>query len=168
MTETTPTTPNTPNTPNTPESSTNREGAATMSEAEARDPGRQHIRFGFYALLTFITLGFLLEFFHGFRIGSYLSEETEPRRLMWTLAHAHGALIGLIHIVVGAVWARLRPSPRLRLASLCLFGAAILLPGGFFLGGLFVYPPDPGLGVVLVPVGGVVLFVGLALVARQT
>jgi len=39
---------------------------------------------------------------------------------------------------------------------------------GFFLGGLFVYPPDPGLGIALVPIGGVFLFTGVALVARQT
>lgn len=155
-------------TANSTESATNGDGVGVMSNAETSDPGRQHLRFGFYALLSFITLGFLLEFFHGFRIGSYLSEETEPRRLMWTLAHAHGTLIALIHIALGAAWRQLRPSPRLRMASLCLFAAAVLLPGGFFLGGLFVYPPDPGLGVVLVPIGGVFLFVGLALVARQT
>ena len=135
---------------------------------QSRDPGQRHLRFGFFALLLFLSLGFLLEFFHGFRIGSYLSEETEPRRLMWTLTHTHGTLIALIHIALGAAWQRLRPSPQLRTASLCLYAAAVLLPLGFFLGGLFVYPPDPGVGVVLVPIGGVFLFAGVALVARQT
>ena len=53
-------------------------------------------------------------------------------------------------------------------ASLCLDASAWLLPGGFFLGGLFVYPPDPGPGIVLVPIGGLLLFAGIALVARQT
>jgi len=133
-----------------------------------RNAGQRHLRFGFFALLLFLSLGFLLEFFHGFRIGSYLSEETEPRRLMWTLTHTHGTLIALIHIALGAAWPHLRPSPHLRTASLCLFAAACLLPLGFFLGGLFVYPPDPGLGVVLVPIGGVFLFIGVGLVARQT
>lgn len=141
---------------------------ASESGEPSRDAGQRHLRFGFFALLVFLTLGFLLEFFHGFRIGSYLSEETEPRRLMWTLTHTHGTLIALIHIALGASWSRLRPSPHLRIASLSLFAAACLLPLGFFLGGLFVYPPDPGLGVVLVPIGGVFLFVGVALVARQT
>ncbi len=143
-------------------------GGASDSGAVARDPGQRHLRFGFFALLIFLSLGFLLEFFHGFRIGSYLSEETEPRRLMWTLTHTHGTLIALIHIALGAAWTRLRPSPRLRIASLSLYASACLIPLGFFLGGLFVYPPDPGLGVVLVPIGGVFLFVGVALVARQT
>lgn len=142
--------------------------AETNDQPKSRDPGQQHLRFGFSALLIFLALGFLLEFFQGFRIGAYLSEEFEPRRLMWTLSHAHGTLIALIHIALGAAWSQLRPSPRLRFASLCLFASACLLPLGFFLGGLFVYPPDPGLGVVLVPIGGVLLFLGIALVARQT
>ena len=77
-------------------------------------------------------------------------------------------LLALIHIGLGGAWDRLRPSPRLRIASLCLCAAACLLPLGFFLGGLFVYPPDPGLGIALVPIGGVFLFTGVALVARQT
>jgi len=147
---------------------TNENGQVSESGNLSRNAGQRHLRFGFFALLLFLTLGFLLEFFHGFRIGSYLSEETEPRRLMWTLTHTHGTLIALIHIALGAAWPQLRPSPRLRIASLCLFASACLLPLGFFLGGLFVYPPDPGLGVVLVPIGGVFLFVGVALVARQT
>ena len=143
-------------------------GEASGSGVPFRDAGQRHLRFGFFALLIFLSLGFLLEFFHGFRIGAYLSDETDPRRLMWTLTHTHGTLIALIHIALGAAWSRLRPSPRLRIASLNLYAAACLIPLGFFLGGLFVYPPDPGLGVVLVPIGGVCLFVGVGLVARQT
>ena len=139
-----------------------------LSQVPSRDAGKRHLRFGFFALLFFLSLGFLLEFFHGYRIGSYLSEEYEPRRLMWTLAHAHGTLLALINIAVAAAWPQLREGPRLRIASICLVLATCLLPSGFFLGGLFVYPPDPGVGVVLVPIGGVFLFVGVALVARQT
>ncbi|MBC8186874.1 MAG: hypothetical protein H8E78_01520 [Proteobacteria bacterium] len=143
-------------------------GPSPEFEQQGRSEGQKHLRFGFFALLLFLSLGFLLEFFHGFRIGFYLSEETQPRRLMWTLSHTHGTLIALLHIALGAAWSHLRPSPRLRLASLCLYAAACLLPAGFFLGGLFVYPPDPGLVVVLVPIGGVFLFIGVGLVARQT
>ena len=78
-------------------------GGQDARDADAqRSPGQGHLHFGFIALLVFLSLGFLLEFFHGFRIGSYLSEATEPRRLMWTLAHAHGTLLALIHIALGA------------------------------------------------------------------
>lgn len=134
---------------------------------ESPDPARGHLRFGFRALLVFVALGFGLEFLHAFRFGWYLAADSEPRRLMWTLAHAHGTLLGLIHVAVGAAWSQLRPSPRLLTASRCLYGATWLLPGGFFLGGLVLASPDPGPGIVLVPIGGLLLIAGLALVARQ-
>jgi predicted GNAT family N-acyltransferase len=47
-----------------------------------------------------------------------------------------------------------------------LTAAIVLLPGGFFLGGLFVHGGDPGLGVLLVPVGAVCLFAAVLLTAR--
>jgi hypothetical protein len=138
------------------------------AESRADDPGRRHLRFGWRALLVFVALGFLLEFLHAFRFGWYLAEASEPRRLMFTLAHAHGTLLALIHVALGAAWGQLRPSPRLRVASRCLYASVWTLPGGFFLGGLFTASPDPGLGIVLVPIGGLLLVAGIALVARQT
>jgi len=102
------------------------------------------------------------------RFGFYLSDATEPRRMMWTLAHAHGTLVALVLIAFGAAWPQLTPSPRLLTASLCLRGALVALPGGFFLGGLWVIPPDPGLGIALVPIGGLLLIAAVALVSRQT
>jgi hypothetical protein len=148
------------------------ENDAAPSSAEAtpdlRESGRRHLRFGLRALLAFVALGFGLEFLHAFRFGWYLSEASEPRRLMWTLAHAHGTLLALIHIALGAAWTRLTPSPELRLASRCLYASAWTLPLGFFLGGLFIASPDPGIGIVLVPIGGLLLIAGLALVSRQS
>jgi hypothetical protein len=146
----------------------NPETPSSDSESDADEAGRRHLRFGFRALLVFLALGFLLEFLHAFRFGWYLSEQSDPRRLMWTLAHAHGTLVALILIAVGAAWPQLHPSPRLRTASRCLYAAAWALPGGFFLGGLFLASPDPGLGIVLVPIGGLLLIAGIALLARQT
>ena len=54
-----------------------------------------------------------------------------------------------------------------RVASVALLGATVLLPGGFFLGGTAIYAGDPGLGILLVPVGalGLLLAVTLATVA---
>lgn len=142
--------------------------APLEAAAPAADAGRRHLRFGWRALLVFVALGFLLEFLHAFRFGWYLAESSEPRRLMWTLAHAHGTLLALIHVALGASWSLLRPSPRLRLASRCLYASVWTLPGGFFLGGLFIASPDPGFGIVLVPVGGLLLVAGIALVAHQS
>jgi hypothetical protein len=43
----------------------------------------------------------------------------------------------------------------------------LILPGGFFLGGINARGGDPGLLVLLVPVGAVVLFVGVLSAARS-
>jgi hypothetical protein len=45
---------------------------------------------------------------------------------------------------------------------LALIWAAILLPVGFFLGGIVIYDGDPGLGVWLVPIGAALLFYSIA------
>jgi len=46
-----------------------------------------------------------------------------------------------------------------------LRGATCLMPAGFFLGGLFIYSGDPGLGILLVPAGGLLLVVAVFLTA---
>ena len=51
------------------------------------------------------------------------------------------------------------------MVSPLLISASVLLPGGFFLGGCFIYAGDPGLGVWLVPVGALCLFTCVLLMA---
>ena len=126
---------------------------------------RRHLRCGWLALLVFLTLGLVLEALHGFKVQAYLNLMNETRRLMWTLAHAHGTLLGLAHLGF-AFTAQCTPAwtPRPRnLASYSLIAASVLMPGGFFLGGVWIYAGDPGLGILLVPVGGVLLFVAVLL-----
>ncbi|HEY3494322.1 MAG TPA: GNAT family N-acetyltransferase [Polyangiaceae bacterium] len=122
--------------------------------------GRRHLRLGLWGLVTFLSFGVLLEAFHGFKVTSYLGVEFEARRLSFRLAHAHGTLLSLLNVVFALlVVSRLAPSfPRARRASGFLTGATLLLPGGFLLGGVFVHGGDPGLGVLLVPLGAVLLF----------
>ncbi|HUR47025.1 MAG TPA: hypothetical protein VMZ27_14195, partial [Candidatus Saccharimonadales bacterium] len=120
----------------------------------------RHLRFGWWSLLIFLTLGLALETLHGFKVSAYLNLSNETRRLMWTLAHAHGTLLALVHLGF-AFTVRMLPdwSPKTRsMASACFIGSGILMPAGFFLGGVFVYSGDPGLGILLVPFGGVMLF----------
>ena len=140
-----------------------------------RDPdrarfARRHLRWGWWSLLLFLTLGITLEALHGFKVRWYLDVSNETRRLMWTLAHAHGVLLALVNVAYGLTLRAGvgRAAGRRRLASACLVSAALLLPGGFFLGGLVIYEADPGLGILLVPVGAVALFVGVLLVALDT
>ena len=125
----------------------------------------RNLRFGWWSLLIFLLFGGALETLHGFKIGWYLDVGNEVRRLMFTLAHAHGTLLALVNIAAGLT-ARsvarfdLRPS-----ISSVLIWAAILLPVGFFLGGVVTYGGDPGLGVWLVPVGAILLFYSVARIA---
>jgi len=125
----------------------------------------RNLRFGWWSLLVFLSLGGGLETLHGFKIGWYVDVGNEMRRLMFTLAHAHGTLLALLNIAAGLT-ARsverfeLRPS-----ISFALIWAAILLPAGFFLGGVVTYGGDPGLGVWLVPIGAFLLFYSIARIA---
>ncbi len=73
-----------------------------MTDASTRqDYARHHLRFGWWLLLVFASAGLALELLHGFKVRAYLDVSNETRRLMWTLAHAHGTLLGLVHIVFG-------------------------------------------------------------------
>jgi len=125
----------------------------------------RNLRFGWWSLLVFLSLGAILETLQGFKIGWYVDVGDETRRLMFTLAHAHGTLLAVVNIAAGLT-ARiverftLRPS-----VSFALIWAAILLPAGFFLGGIVIYDGDPGLGVWLVPIGAALLFYSIARIA---
>ena len=141
------------------------------SDLSASDYARRHLLFGWWSLLLFLTLGIVLEAMHGLKVGWYLNVTNEARRLMWTLAHTHGTLLGLVHLAFSATACAPRSSDRepaawRRWASSCLIGASVLLPGGFFLGGIFIYGGDPGLGVLLVPVGGLLLWLAVFRIAR--
>ena len=146
-----------------PVSESPRERQAGDSAAVAQ----RHLRFGWWTLLVFLTLGLVLEALHGFKIGAYLNLSNATRRLVWTLAHAHGTLFGLVNIAFAFTVGRLPDWPaRPRvIASACLRGATLLMPAGFFLGGVRVYSGDPGIGIVLVPVGGLLLLVAVLLTA---
>ena len=125
----------------------------------------RNLCFGWWSLLVFLSLGGVLEMLHGFKIGWYVDVGNETRRLMFTLAHAHGTVLALVNIAAGLSVClverfMLRPS-----VSFALIWAAILLPGGFFLGGIVTYDGDPGLGVWLVPIGAALLFYGIARIA---
>ena len=116
----------------------------------------------------FATLGLVLESLHGFKVRAYLDVSNETRRLMWTLAHAHGALLGVVNVLFGLT---LRSAPstaesRQPFVSKLLVGATFLLPLGFFLGGVSFYAGDPGLGILLLPIGAMLLLAALFLIAR--
>jgi hypothetical protein len=116
-------------------------------------------------VLCFLTLGLVLESLHAAKVQWYLSAAFESRRLMWTLAHAHGVMIGVLHLAFAATVCR-HAGSALRIASACLTSAGILLPAGFLLGGVDTFEGAPSRGVLLVPVGAVFLMLAVALAAR--
>lgn len=127
----------------------------------------RHLRIGWWSLAAFLSLGIALEALHGFKIGWYLDVSNATRRLLLTLAHVHGTLLALVHLAFAATLGLRAPRvlPRAAVASACLTGAGIALPLGFLLGGLWPWGADPGLGIVLVPVGAVLLLAGVVVVA---
>ncbi|MFO0688174.1 MAG: hypothetical protein U0900_05660 [Myxococcota bacterium] len=144
----------------------------TGSDPGLEETAARHLAFGWGAIVASIALGTLLEGLHAFKLGLYLDVANETRRLLWTLAHAHGALLGLVNVAFATSLPKLPslgPGSR-ALASRTLVAGTLLLPAGFFLGGLFVYDGDPGLAVLLAPLGALLVLVAgvaIALGARR-
>ena len=129
---------------------------------------QRHLQVGWWAFFLFAAAGLMLESMQGFKVRAYLDVSNETRRLMWRLAHAHGALLGLVNVVVGL---QIRVLPEVgaayrRVTSSALLAATGLIPGGFFLGGIVFYGGDPGLGVLILPIGAVCLLAAAFLLAR--
>jgi hypothetical protein len=121
---------------------------------------KRHLKIGWWSLLAFLSLGIILEMLHGMKWSSYLGADAEIRRLLWTLAHSHGTLLAIIHILFGLSLGHLEftESESFNWTGKILTCATLLMPIGFFLGGWIHYAADPGLGILLVPVGALLLF----------
>ena len=139
----------------------------TMTASDDAQLVTRHLRVGWWSLAMFLALGIALEALHGFKVGWYLDVANATRRLLLTLAHVHGTLLGLVHLAFAATLSIRAPRvlPRAALASACLLGAGVALPAGFLLGGLWPWGGDPGLGILLVPVGAALLLAGVVMVA---
>ena len=136
--------------------------AGLMSDSDASSTAnlvRLHLRFGWTMLLIFIFMGIGLEVLHGFKVSWYLDVGQETRRLMWNLSHAHGTLLSMVNLCFAFTLTRMEGWSKAPMTSKALRAASVLLPGGFFAGGVVIYDGDPGLGIVLVPVGAIALLV---------
>jgi hypothetical protein len=128
---------------------------------------RQHLVFGWWSLLFFLVLGIGLEALHGFKVPWYLNEAYSARRLVWTLAHAHGVLLALVNVVFAIALRVFTPWSPPALSSRCLLAASVLVPAGFALGGIDVRGGDPGYGILLLPIGAALLVVAVFSIARS-
>ena len=112
------------------------------------------IRQGWISLAAWIVFGLLIEGLTGFRSPVLLDDST--RREMFRLAHAHGTLLNLV-LIAAAICAKLDLVRLGPIASLGFRSAVVLLPAGFLLAGIWHFKDDPGLGILLVPIGAVLL-----------
>jgi hypothetical protein len=124
---------------------------------------RRTLRLGWLLLALGLPFGLTLEAFHGFKAPFYVS--SDMRREMWRLAHAHATLLGVVCLLFGALAERhVAACHRASVARQLRWGAA-LMPLGFFAGGILNSEGDPSLGIVLAPVGALLLIVALVRLA---
>lgn len=133
-----------------------RDGFPSASMPSPSHPGSGLIRQGWISLALWIAFGILIEGFSAFRSPAYLDDAL--RREMFRLAHAHGTLLNLV-LLGAAICARLDLIRLGRMTSLGLCAAAVLLPTGFLFAGLWHFKDEPGLAILLVPAGAVLLLV---------
>ena len=117
------------------------------------------LRTGYWLLAVSLPFGLTLEALHGFKVRAFM--QSEMRRELFRLAHAHGTLLGILCLVFAALAERhIEKAARLSIARFVALGA-VLMPIGFFLGGVLNSEGDPSLGIALVPIGAVLLIVAL-------
>jgi hypothetical protein len=134
--------------------------ATVTAAGRTGDPAiRKTVRMGWLLLAIALPFGVTLEALHGFKVQAYLA--SDMRREMWRLAHAHGTLLGMLCLVSAALAeAHIPEAIRARVLAMIRWGA-VLMPLGFFLGGVLNSEGDPSLGILLVPPGAVLLIAAL-------
>lgn len=123
-------------------------------------PPEPHLRASIVLVALFLASGLWLEAMYGLRAEGWIDDPL--RREFLRLGHAHGGLLGLLNIALAWSLERLRTpaswARKIRVAA--LLGAA-LVGLGFMLGGLLHGPTDPGLPILAVPAGAMLLLSAL-------
>lgn len=138
------------------------EAAADPSTSSADRASQACLRLGWTMITAFLFLGLVLESFHLVKLPFYL--DVHLRRELWTLAHAHGTLLGAINVLFGLSATRMMlHAGRRETASKLLRFGSLLVPAGFLLGGIANTEGDPSLFIFLVPTGALLALLGLGL-----
>lgn len=123
-----------------------------------------HLRLSLACIAAFLGAGLWLETMYGLRIEGWIDDAV--KREFLRLGHAHGALLSLLNVAIAWALERLGTpaawAGRVRVASL---GGALAVGVGFFGGGLWHGPTDPGPLVLLVPAGAMMLLASVLAVA---
>lgn len=118
-----------------------------------------------YSLAFWMTAGLFLEGLLAFRSPAYLQDPM--RRELFRLAHAHGTVLNIVTLVAGLYLSKgLISPPSIVLWSLRL--GVIAMPLGFLLGGISHSETDPGIGILLAPVGGLMIIFGIIAIAMSS
>ena len=136
--------------------------AAPSAPLERDAPSHSCLRLGWAMVTLFLALGLVLESFHLVKLPFYL--DVRLRRELWTLAHAHGTLLGAVNVLFGLSATRLvaRFDRRLLISRLLRAGT-LLVPIGFLLGGIGQSEGDPSFFILLVPTGALLALLGLGI-----
>ena len=111
-----------------------------------------------FGLAFWLAFGLLIEGLIGFRSPAYLQDPV--RRELFRLAHAHGAAFSLL-LLIANLYVRKGLSTPPGLATGSLRIGTLLMPLGFLLGGVWHYESDPGAGIFLAPIGGLMIILGV-------
>ena len=121
------------------------------------------VRFGWTLLFVGALAGTALELAHAFKLAPYLDDPLT--RLLLTLSHAHAVGLALVVLAHAHVGAALDPRPA---TGRMLRVGALLVPLGFALGAIAHPESDPSIGIVLSPIGALLVLLALARLARAS
>lgn len=125
--------------------------------------GKKNVGWGFVFLGLFMAAGFVLGYMHDLapQKEQWIAQYASGTHFEIRVAHAHGALFGLIDVAVGLALLGLPiPSSRARWIS-WLALAGLLMPIGVLLHALFAVPP------LLVLLGGAAMIVATLWLGRE-
>lgn len=128
-----------------------------------------HLRLSLASLAVFLATGLWLEAMIGLRAAGWVDDPL--RREMLRLGHAHGAILSVVNLALAWGMHRLAtPDAWARRVRVAAWLGAVCVGVGFFGGGLWHGPSDPGPLVLIVPAGALMLLascVSVGLVRAQ-
>ncbi len=129
----------------------------------------RHLRLSLASLAVFLATGLWLEAMIGLRAAGWVDDPL--RREMLRLGHAHGAILSVVNLALAWGMHRLAtPDAWARRVRVAAWLGAVCVGVGFFGGGLWHGPSDPGPLVLIVPAGALMLLascVSVGLVRAQ-